>query len=351
MDLFLPNNLSRHKPEFVALSDIHLCSNIAELLETCYSLTNFSSLRLSQFAISTVNRNLLVELDTRKFFLKSKSEALEKKRLNVEARIAVELGHAGLRVPRVILTATGEAICERHGASWALYAFEEGTYFRGEGRELDAAAEAFGKVSRAALNLSAAAHRRDDDDGLFLEDIEPLLDWVAKPNARYSGMAALCLEHHHAIIDRLQQVRRHRKFVEATSLPMHLDYHPLNLLMKDEEVACILDFEHLKTYPVAAGVGFAAYKLIRQAMVNVQIRQDEMANPTMVQRWLAGWRASFPQFGLSREELGVGASYRVLRLIHLILDAALKRFDDRFNYDLAKQIGSLYEIDLIFGRG
>jgi hypothetical protein len=128
---------------------------------------------------------------------------------------------------------------------------------------------------------------------------------------------------------------------------MHLDYHPLNLLMRDGEVVCILDLEHLKPYSVLAGLGFAGYKLIRQAMVNEQTRRVEFANPSLFRRWLAGWARSFPQIKFSPTELLLGARYRVLSLIHFILEAWLRRGDDRFNYDLAKQIGSLYEIEAI----
>jgi hypothetical protein len=112
--------------------------------------------------------------------------------------------------------------------------------------------------------------------------------------------------------------------------------------MDDGEVSSILDLEHLGVYPVVAGVGFAGYKLIRQAMVNT-----ESSISNLLTRWLDGWAKSFPTLQLAPAEFRLGATYRVLYLIQVILGAFLRNGDNRFLFDLDKQIRSLYEIEAI----
>jgi len=349
MELFQPNNLSRAKPEFTPVHDPNFRRDIAAALGRCYDLPDLSSLRLSGFVgANVISQNFLVEIDSDRYFLKWR-RAEDQDRLNQEAKLAVDLARMGLKVPHVISTTSGHHVCV--GEQWcgALYVFEDGNYFSGQGKELDSAAEAFGALTVAAQKLfgdmpgEAKPHARS-----FLAQLGPLLHEAAIGSD--PAMASLCQEHQGKVLERLQEVRGERTLIESRLLPMHLDYHPLNLLMRDGKIGCILDLEHLKVYPVSAGLGFAGYKLIRQAMVNEQVRAAEFANPSFFCRWLEGWRKSFPDLQFTPTELGLGARYHVLSLIHFILEAWLRRGDERFKYDLEKQIGSLYEIDAIMER-
>ena len=346
MELFQPNNLSRVRSEFTPVHDLNICGELSAALNSCYDLTDLSSFRVSSFVGANVlSQNFLVEIGSKRYFLKWR-RAEQQNNLTLEAELAAGLTKLGSKVPRVICTKEGNHVCLWKESCCALYVFEEGDYYTGRGEELDSAAQAFGELTATAARLLAEQlQTRPAAAGVFLEDLDQLLQ-EASINTD-PAVASLCQEHHRMILEQLQEVRAKRALVETKFLPMHLDYHPLNLLMRDGEVRCILDLEHLKAYPVLAGLGFAGYKLIRQAMVNEQIRAAEFANPSLVRRWLSGWAKSFPQIKFSPTEFALGARYHVLSLIHFILGAWLRRGDARFNYDLAKQIGSLYEIEAI----
>jgi len=154
--------------------------------------------------------------------------------------------------------------------------------------------------------------------------------------------SSIGVEQRAMILKSLNEVEKHRELLNARVLPVHLDYHPLNLLMVDERVACVVDLEHLKPYSVVSGLGFAAFKLIRQMMVEGEFRERELRERTAVSTWLRGWRKSFPGDGYTGAELGIGAKARILKLIQIILG------DERLSYDLEKQIVSLYEAEIIF---
>lgn len=308
MKLFEPNNLSRSHPDFTPLAQI------------------------SAFVGANVSaNNFKIETDDAKYFVKSrKRDATEKMR--AEAELTWTLSELGQKVPRIIRV-QGELVSAVADRCWVLYEFQEGDYFSGSGDELKAAAEAFGELTRAAESLFANAVVEDAVPSGLTE----LLD-----------RSAIKAEHRGIILKSLTEIEQHRELLNGRVLPMHLDYHSLNLLMIDQRVACIVDLEHLKPYSALSALGFAAFKLIRQAMVDEEFRARELRERNAVSTWLRGWQKSFPDDAYTATELGVGAKARILKLIHLILDAFLNHNDDRFSYDLEKQITSLYEAEVIF---
>jgi hypothetical protein len=349
-ELFQPNNLSRRAPEFVPVDDPALHASVRSLLSDYYRLPGLSSVQIaSVLGANVVSRNLLVTTPNARYILKSRAQD-QHRQLVAEAQLAMRLERLSANVPRVVTAAAGAPTCIHSDACWALYEFDEGVYFSGQGTELDSAAASFSNLTTAAQQVTTGALTGpSEEDSVFLTDLAELLNENALKAISDSAVTDLCIKHRAAILDSLEDVRSKRAEVEALCLPMHLDYHPLNLLMKNGEVVCILDLEHLKTYPCLAGLGFAAYKLIRQALVDPDLRAREFRQPSMVERWLTAWQRAFPEPIFDARQLGLGARYRVLSLIHLILNASIRRGDHRSNFDLAKQIGSLYEIGVIFG--
>jgi Ser/Thr protein kinase RdoA (MazF antagonist) len=305
MRLFEPNNLSRRSPEFTPLAQI------------------------SAFVGANVSaNNFKIETTEGKYFLKSREQsAIEKTR--AEAELTFALSELGQKVPRIIHSPDGALVSSVAGQCWVLYEFQEGDYFSGKGDELEAAGEVFGELTRAAQSLFSNA---------VVEDAAPsgLRELVER--------SSIDAEHRAKIMHSLSEVEKHGELLNGRVLPMHLDYHPLNLLMIDERVACVVDLEHLKPYSVVSGLGFAAFKLIRQAMVDEVFRERELRERRAVATWLSGWRKSFPDDRYTGAELGIGAMARILKLIQVILG------DKRLSYDLEKQITSLYEVEVVFNR-
>lgn len=303
MKLFEPNNLSRRTPEFTPFAQI------------------------SAFVGANVSaNNFKIETASGKYFLKSR-EQRDVEKMRAEAELTFALSEMGQKVPRIIRSPDGTLLSSVAGKCWVLYEFQEGDYFSGKGGELLAAAEAFGELTRAASTLFTDA---DVEDAVPVGLIE-LLD-----------RSAIEIDQLTKIRESLEEVQKHRELLNSRVLPLHLDYHPLNLLMIDERVACVVDLEHLKPYSVVSALGFAAFKLIRQAMVDEAFRERELRERTAVSTWLNGWRKSFPDDGYTSSELGIGAKARILTLIQIILG------DDRLSYDLQKQITSLYEAEVVF---
>lgn len=324
MQLFQPNNLSRRRPEFIPIED----PQIELVLREHYALRDVRVLAFRGANVSS--QNFKIETTAGCPFLKVREFS---ERVLSEARLTFALSELGQKVPRIIRSRDGELVSVADEKCWVLYEFQEGDYFTGAG--LLSAAETFGELTRAA---------------------EPLFPRAGVEDAVPSGLKELLEraaldDHREMILRNLGEVEAQRELLNRSHRPMHLDYHPLNLLMKDDAVVCVVDLEHLKPYSVLAGLGFAALKLIRQAMVDDAFRARELRERAAVETWLRGWQKTFPEDRFTPAELGLGARSRILKLIHLILDAVLNRHDDRLAYDLEKQILSLYEADVIFGHG
>src|SRR5262249_3833851 len=162
--------------------------------------------------------------------------------------------------------------------------------FSGAGGELEAAARVFGRLTRAASELgSGSAPVEQSGAPAFWEELEGLVEAGARRGPGHGGMAELCRAHRPTIRESLARGRAARALLEGERRVCHLDYHPLNLLMKDGKVAAVVDLEVLWPYPVVPALGCAAYKLIRQMMVDPGVRECERARPALVERWLAGW--------------------------------------------------------------
>jgi hypothetical protein len=346
MELFQPNNLSRDRPEFVAVNDPILFAEIKSVLADCYAVAELHDLSIARFAGANISsQNFKVTTGTNRWFLKSRDLYRQAEMAN-EVSLIVELRDLGQKVPEVIRT-TDLAVSAIYGEKcWTLYEFHDGNYFSGRDTELDSAAKEFARLTRSAKQLPRFADKSTDTSEFdFLNDLPKLLDLAC---SRDSPISELCSSHRAEIQKSLELVEHHLALFGEHWLPLHLDYHPLNLLLVDGEIECILDLEHLKNYSALAGSGFAAFKLIRQAMVDESFRELELKSPSAVERWIKG--TSLPEINFSGTQLAAGARFRVLKLIHLILDSSLRLGDHRHDYDLAKQIYSLQEIEIVFER-
>src|SRR5215203_2091902 len=161
MKLFAPNNLSQRHPEFTPLKDPQVTSEIVALLEQQYDLTSLNKICVIRGPnISSQN----FKIDTT-WFLKSRPKEAREKMLS-EARLTFALSELGQKVPRIIRSSSGELVSLYEDRCWVLYKFQEGNYFSGQGNELQAAAEAFGQLSLAAINLFPRSQMNTELSGL-----------------------------------------------------------------------------------------------------------------------------------------------------------------------------------------
>lgn len=345
LELFLPNNLSRPRVEFLP-AECSADQQVREVARFGFSLCDVTSV-MSICNAGILSANYLVETGNRRFVLKARSiGGGVAERMTQEIELALRLSARGLLVPHALLTHNNNYIYEAHGSVWACFRFCAGNYFQGHPGELEVAASNY-----AALTL--ALREEGPSLGEFAESklIDKLTSMVratTNPPDYDPTMAVLYKRYRDELLHVLDHVSKVQESLEAQCQVMHTDFHPLNVLMNNGQVSAMLDFEDVKPYPVAAASGFAAYKLMRQSMVVVPRELRFLEAERMVNCWLTEWSKLFDSQALDRRKLGMGALYRVIGLLHLMFDAWLRQGDSRFNFDFQKQMSSLREISFIF---
>jgi Ser/Thr protein kinase RdoA (MazF antagonist) len=345
--LFQPNDLSLARPEFVPLREPTVRDAVITALRVHWNHLGGESADIRGSIASGGRRaNFRVRLGGRDHLLKSRAGSGAAARLSKEIELADRLLELGLPVPRSVVSAVGRPVSVLGETAWALYVFEEGSHFSGASGELDSASETFARFTLVSADLGLGGQNPRED--MFLEHLPELLERAARGLSN-RAVGRLSARHAPAILEALEATRAATNVAEARTAPVHLDYHPANLVMRDGKVACVLDMEDLKCYPVLAALGFAGYKLIREMLVGRSAQAVSEGSPGLVERWLGGWRRTFPGDEISAAHLRAGAEYRILALIELILDRDLNRGESELTYDLPKQIGSLYEVANVFG--
>jgi Ser/Thr protein kinase RdoA (MazF antagonist) len=332
--LFLPDDLSgpgaapRETPEPTR-------GSVLSALASVYGIADPG--RVASFGgLGTVSENFLVQVGEARRVLKRRPWA-EPGRLEAELRLAEHARDRGVPVAPVIPALGGELVGRHGGDDWALFEFVEGGHFGGTAEEIEAAADVFARLimpqARGPLptepppsvppdRLLDAAGESDAELGDLSRTFRPAIEAARRDVSENMGPHA------------------------AERAIVHTDYHPRNLIFREGRVACVLDFEDVKPYPPVAALGFAAYKLLREAVSAGAL--DLAGARRLVSAWADAYEAG-GWGGVARRTLGTGARLRVLDLIELILRSCLIDRDDRLLPDLQKQIRSLSEIDELFG--
>lgn len=345
LELFLPNNLSRPSVELL-LADSNVGHQVRRVALDGFGIGSIKSV----FCIGNagvLSKNYLIESENRRLVLKARSvyDGLSS-RMSEEIVLTSRLKASGLPVPDALLALEDKYVYEAFGSVWACFRYCTGNYFQGHSGELEAAASSYAALSYALRQNSVGLG--EFDEGRIISDLAELVFSTTNPPDCDPMMAALYLRHREELLQVIELVTVAQESLEARCQLMHTDFHPLNVLMDDRRVSAILDFEDVKVYPVSAASGFAAYKLIRQSLLGVPACGRLSEARKLVDCWLMEWSTVMASQHLNMRALGEGALYRVLALLHLMMDAWLRRGDHRFNFDFQKQLVSLREIRVIF---
>jgi hypothetical protein len=343
--LFRPDDLSAESPVLENCPS-GAASRARGLLRREYGIAEEPTIR--RFAgPGVVSENLLVEAGGARYVLKTR-RGRQARRLPEELELAERVSARGVPVPPVFRTLDGRRVLSEAGGTRTsvLFRFVDGTYFRGTDAELADAGRVFALIAdpeRDGRPPEPGGHH----PGEIATDLRELLALaVAGPDA----VGEICRRHRHELQSGIEEIDERGDLLCSQQALIHTDYHPLNLLMSEGRVTCVLDFEDVQRYPVSAALGFGGYKLIRAAILARGLKSPLKGRALpWVRGWRDAWQARFPGSTYSPSELGVGARFRVLSLIQLILGSHLRDDDPRLNYDLPKQVRSLYEIVEVFG--
>lgn len=380
--LFGPDDLSPSSSGGSAAPLFELPDFIAETLELHFgeSVQRLVSARVAGSS-GTSGRSILLETQGGHFFLKWRTGEAGEALLKREMEWLAFLSREGCSVPSPIAPDRRFGAC---GHPWvlsemgqhhlALLEFVEGIPFPGSTPSrhmalLEEAGSLFGHLVAAALTAAPGLRSLDrpsDEGGLTREFPERLENLVVR-TCREQPTVGRTLTAWKLDVREEMDVVAPVLDDPGPVVPMHLDFHPRNLLVVPGGRVTAVDFEHFRPEHLAMGFGFGFYKNARELATRADLgkalsqsgstagrgRVGEFGD-TAMKAWFSGWRAAGLSQRLpappSRPILHAGARLRVLSLIHKILFVLLEYGDRRFVYDLGKQLRSLRELDLLFSR-
>lgn len=321
---FAPNHLSADGPRATPVSEVE-AARVRDVLRAGWNTTAHVVRRFVTGGTTAANYLIDGRLALK---LREDGGALER-----EVALLRRAGAAGIPVPVLRPSKAGDNLHRLGVEAAALFDFVPGTHFRGLPGELGAAAIAFADVARAFADDRAA----------------PLVAWgavgsdlraaLAHSPVRADLGAESELTAKAGLLD--AALRRDARARLDAAITIHTDFHPLNLLFAQGQIAAVLDFEDLAVAPRAVGAGFALLKLGREALS----RAAPADRRALARDLIAEWRAADSSPVML---LGDGARRRVLANILTILEAWRLRGDVTMNHGLAGQIESLAEADFIF---
>jgi Ser/Thr protein kinase RdoA (MazF antagonist) len=360
--LFQPDRFSESEPVFSPVSEeIHdeivgcINTEVSGITGRCNSVTSVGTFSLNSrnFRFSTEQGDYLLKLVP--------SEKVSAASVEI-ARLQVELKEAGFPVQPPIMD-TGEDIflISNAQAPWlrvphhgCVFPFIDGHYFKGQPGAIVPLGQLLGKLfnrlkllSVAQTGISRRSYGTSEDQRVFgkindspatmsvwfEKDIHELLenDWndIRETWARQLDQKSLLIE------DGVQFV--------------HMDLHPHNLLFSGIEPKCILDFDSIALAPLGTSVGFAAYKLLRQAMVRANMTDCDQAQG-LVQSFREAFVAEYPEAGAIFDNLANYAKAEIMRRLIIVFRLNLDQGNSDWNSVVPMHLAAFREIDVLFGQ-
>lgn len=340
-NLFKAYDISRRKPDLTTVHSEDLKKDILYILQKGYDIFDRN---IGVEMISSQNqtrKNFLITTSNKKYLLKYTPDLKRKDRIVWEAELARTLNRKNIPLTQSINTTLDKPFISWKNKIYTLYEFEEGEHFCGTAREYKTAAEYFAKLSKFSTQLSKLT--KNTLETSFLDELPELIDEILKTEPK-SQLGKLCYKHKEILKQTQTDILRNKAEIEKSKIITHLDYHPSNLIVRNHKVVSILDLETVQLYYAQVSSGFASYKLIRHILMRSDSKKRKTLSSKLIKQWQFIWNKNMPDIKLNATQLARGAQYRILFLINLILKRHVKEQNTSSDYDLEKQILSLYEI-------
>lgn len=231
--------------------------------------------------------------------------------------------------------------------NWSFFPFGSGNYFSGIGKELEITALATGKLIKILKDLpleiypsKGPSHLTDMDNAILIEMDENRKKWQNIFGNDYAKL----LKSEWNELKEYWDLLRANDFHSGPIQPMHFDLHPHNLLVENNQISAILDFESCKLMPIGFGLAFNALKQCRQSATLSNAHPSEIGK-----RYLNILCNEFPEFSTLIDNFEKLASSEVLRRLCIIFRLNLKEGKNTWNHVLPIQLGHLKEAKILFG--
>ncbi len=310
---------------------------IPKLLNNNYKIKFGKNIQIKEIiSPGNINKNYLISVSKKNFILK-KIKNNNPEEIKSQLKFSNFLLKKKFKTISFFKTLKNEDFLFSNGSFWILYKYIDGKYFSGDFSEFKEASKGFCTFIKILSKYSKNS-QTIELDFRFLKKKE-LKEINLKNKKKHF------LLHEKKILKTLELIKKNLRFLAHKQL-VHTDFHPQNLLFKNNKLKAVLDFEDVANYSVIAAQGFTFFKLIRHKLVKNK-KDMNLIIKKYKSFWINCWNKTFPLLKINSELLKIGALTQILYLINDILKRCSKN-DFSQLHGLKNQILYLYEIEVIF---
>lgn len=353
--LFNEDMFSNSIPTFKKSND-----GIAELLQSLltqnYNNISADILSVEQFQGNEINsNNYKVTTTLGTYLMKKFIDINEYEKLQKISLLSNWLNTHQVKTVQVHLSNKNEFIIksELDGCYWSVFDFINGSFFTGKSdQELASVGSSVGnlftKLNKLPTELCPSARvEHFTDQELLLEEMKRNRQkWIS-----YFGKDLSCLlaDNWEFLEQTYSQVIDNKKILSSRKIaPCHIDLHPHNILVEENQLKAILDIDSIKLDYSLVPISFSMYKLLRQSIMTREIKNSSQEISRVSNIY---FNALIDKFSISKKEienLYIYAATEIFRRIFIIFLLNLYHNDSRWNHVLSMHINGLKEAEIIF---
>lgn len=242
---------------------------------------------------------------------------------------------------------------ELDGCYWSVFDFINGSFFTGKSdQELASVGNSVGnlftKLNKLPTELCPSARVEHFTKGeLLLEEMKKnKQSWISYFGKDLSSLLSDNWEFLEQIYSRVienKQILSSRK-----AAPCHIDLHPHNILIEENQLKAILDIDSIKLDYSLVPISFSMYKLLRQSVMVREIKNNNQEISRISRIYFDSLTKEFPIFEKEVQNLYLYAATEIFRRIFIIFSLNLDQGSKKWNHILSIHLVGLKEAKIIF---
>lgn len=351
--LFHPDIFSKNIPLFQD-SNESVKQLIQSILKKHYSQIYNEITYVGQFQGNEINsNNYKVVTPSGVYLVKMFIDINEYNKLQKILLLNNWLNTYDIQVAKIYPSNKGEFIIQEANSFWGIFDFIDGDFFTGINNiELLSVAQHLSSFFTKMKELPSDIYPIDTINYIYDDSIlMSLMQKNQKNWHSYFGqeLASILNENWLFLNNTYKKTSEKRKKISNEQLiPSHVDLHPHNILVYDNQLTSILDIDSIKLDFPLVSISFSMYKLLKQSIISRGIKDNSLEISKISKLYLNTFRQGFPILESEIGNLYLYAVTEIFRRILIIFSLNLNDNDKRWNHVLPIHINGLKEAQIIF---
>ncbi len=354
-NLFPPDRYSDPIPAFQIVPR-NIQKRVLDFVIPHYPISLDDGVHIDQIKGHEVNsRNYRLRSGSEEFLVKIISDLSKKDEIINSLNLSEWLLQSGIPAPKTVLSLDGRPIIQHSDSICVVYDFIEGDFFSGKSAEMNTIGNFISKLQRKLLDLPHALRPRQET--VYFQDHHIATYKTLSANRNnldelIGPTAADALKNGMIHLDRFfSETDIH--LLAGLDTPVaacHSDFHPHNVLVNNCKISGILDIQAIQRMPVAASIGFATFKIMRQHVIASGVYGNVLEIRERTMKFLDSINENMDHIHIPYRLFALLGKAEIARRLLAILDLNLNHDNRDWDHDVAGQLMSLAESDVVFGR-